>query len=197
MSAQAQAVLIAVAVAILAVAAGTLDTAGTMLIAAHDLDIAGMAYTEAALTAFGFCWLARQRTGAGSQARRQAARSRGQDEAGFRAPAPMAAELSALSREFDATVLRLRESHERERRMERSRRQLIAWAIRDLRTPLAGLQAMTEAPDDGIAADASRYHRQIHPAGPGPHPSGESIPEPRPGPTPHFSRFGPATSRLA
>jgi signal transduction histidine kinase len=73
----------------------------------------------------------------------------------------MTAELSALSREFDATVLRLRESRERERCMERSRRQLVAWAIRDLQTPLARLQAMAEALEDGIAADVSRYHQQI------------------------------------
>jgi signal transduction histidine kinase len=152
----------AAAVAILAVAAGTLGTASAMLITPHSLDIAGIAYAETALAAFGLSWLAGRQTRAGSQALRQAAGTPGQDEASFRAPAgPMAAGLSALSREFDATVLRLRESRERERRMERSRRQLIAWAIRDLLTPLAGLQAMTEAPDDGIAADASRHHRQI------------------------------------
>jgi signal transduction histidine kinase len=45
--------------------------------------------------------------------------------------------------------------------MELSRRQLVAWVSHDLRTPIAGLRAMTEALEDGIAADASRYHRQI------------------------------------
>ncbi len=32
----------------------------------------------------------------------------------------------------------------------------------DLRAPLAGLQAMAEALQDGIARDPARYHRQIH-----------------------------------
>ncbi len=31
----------------------------------------------------------------------------------------------------------------------------------DLRTPLAGLRAMAEALEDGVAADPARYHRQI------------------------------------
>jgi signal transduction histidine kinase len=73
----------------------------------------------------------------------------------------MAAELAALSRELAATAVKLNESRERERRMERSRRQLVAWVSHDLRTPLAGLRAMAEALEDGIAADAGRYHRQI------------------------------------
>jgi signal transduction histidine kinase len=73
----------------------------------------------------------------------------------------MAAELAALSRELDATALKLRESRESERRMDASRRQLVAWVSHDLRTPLAGLRAMAEALQDGIATDTRRYHRQI------------------------------------
>jgi signal transduction histidine kinase len=37
----------------------------------------------------------------------------------------------------------------------------VAWVSHDLRTPLAGLHAMAEALEDGIAADPDRYHRQI------------------------------------
>jgi len=99
---------------------------------------------------------------AGSLALRHAARSLGQEETGFSAPAgPMAAELAALSQELTATAGKLHESRERERRVERSRRQLVAWVSHDLRTPLAGLRAMAEALEDGIATDPDRYHRQI------------------------------------
>jgi signal transduction histidine kinase len=45
--------------------------------------------------------------------------------------------------------------------MEQSRRELVAWVSHDLRTPLAGLRAMAEALEDGIAEDPARYHRQI------------------------------------
>jgi signal transduction histidine kinase len=37
----------------------------------------------------------------------------------------------------------------------------VAWVSHDLRTPLAGLRAMAEALEDGLAADPPRYHKQI------------------------------------
>jgi signal transduction histidine kinase len=152
----------AAAVAILAVVAGTLGTANAMFISHHDLGVVGMVCVVAGLVAFGFSWLLGRQIETSSQALRKAARSLGQDGTGFSAPAgPMAAELAALSRELDATALKLRESRERERRMEASRRQLVAWVSHDLRTPLAGLRAMAESLQDGIATDTGRRHRQI------------------------------------
>lgn len=44
---------------------------------------------------------------------------------------------------------------------ERTRRELVAWVSHDLRTPLAGMRAMTEALEDGVAPDTARYHRQL------------------------------------
>jgi signal transduction histidine kinase len=153
---------VASAVAILAVVAGTLGTANAMFISHHDLGVVGMVCVVAGLVAFGFSWLLGRQIQTSSRALRKAARSLGQDETGFSAPAgPMAAELAALSRELDATALKLREARESERRMDASRRQLVAWVSHDLRTPLAGLRAMAEALQDGIATDTPRYHRQI------------------------------------
>ena len=150
------------AIAVLAVVAGTLGTANAMFISQHDLRVVGMVCVVAGLVAFGFSWLLGRQVEAGSLALRRAARSLGQEETGFSAPAgPMAAELAALSRELTATARKLQESRDRERRIDRSRRQLVAWVSHDLRTPLAGLRAMAEALEDGIAADPDRYHRQI------------------------------------
>ena len=56
---------------------------------------------------------------------------------------------------------RLAEAREREQRLEDSRRELVSWVSHDLRTPLAGIRAMAEALEDGVAVDPSRYHRQI------------------------------------
>ena len=56
------------------------------------------------------------------------------------------------------------EARERERRLEESRRQLVAWVSHDLRTPLAGLRAMAEALEDGVVDDeatVSHYHRRM------------------------------------
>ena len=48
---------------------------------------------------------------------------------------------------------RLAESRARERALESSRRELVAWVSHDLRTPLAGLRAMSEALVDGVVSD--------------------------------------------
>ena len=153
----------AIAIAVLAVVAGTLGTANAMFISQHDLRVVGMVCVVAGLVASGISWLLGRQIEASSLALRQAARSMGQEGSGFRpAAGPMSAELAALSRELTATAAKLTESRERERRIEQSRRQLVAWVSHDLRTPLAGLQAMAEALQDGIATDPARYHRRIH-----------------------------------
>lgn len=96
-----------------------------------------------------------------SRALTLAARSFG-DGGDFAAPDGAAtAELAALSRELQATSAKLAESRDRERALESSRRELVAWISHDLRTPLAGLRAMSEALEDGVAADPDRYLRQI------------------------------------
>jgi signal transduction histidine kinase len=69
----------------------------------------------------------------------------------------LAAELVAARREADAAA-------ERQRLLEQSRRELVAWVSHDLRTPLAGIRAMVEALDDGVVSDEGtvrRYHRQL------------------------------------
>ncbi|UYM04550.1 sensor histidine kinase [Solicola gregarius] len=56
------------------------------------------------------------------------------------------------------------EAVERERAAERSRRELLVWLSHDLRTPLAGVIAMTEALDDGVVSepdDVREYARRI------------------------------------
>lgn len=48
-----------------------------------------------------------------------------------------------------------------EKKIEASRRELVAWMSHDLRTPLAGIRAMAEALEDGVAEDPSRYLRRM------------------------------------
>jgi len=74
------------------------------------------------------------------------------------------AELSGLSDGLVAAHERLAAARERERALEASRRELVAWVSHDLRTPLAGLRAMAEALEDGIVRDietVSTYHTQM------------------------------------
>ncbi|SCF17485.1 His Kinase A (phospho-acceptor) domain-containing protein [Micromonospora coriariae] len=56
------------------------------------------------------------------------------------------------------------QARERERQLEKGRRDLVAWVSHDLRTPLAGLRAMAEALEDGVVRDpdtVDEYHRRI------------------------------------
>ena len=74
------------------------------------------------------------------------------------------AELAELVAELDAVRLRLNDSRNRERALEQSRRELVAFMSHDLRTPLAGLRAMAEALEDGVVRDTAgvaEYHRRI------------------------------------
>lgn len=150
------------AVLVLAIMAGTLGTAEAMFLSPHDLRVVVMVCVVAAVVAIGFGGLLGRQVEASSLALRQAARSLDDEDGGYRSPAgPMTAELAALSRELAVTGERLKAARERERALEQSRRQLVAWVSHDLRMPLAGLRAMAEALEDGIAAEPDRYHRQI------------------------------------
>ena len=69
-----------------------------------------------------------------------------------------------MSAELETAHGLLAEARDRERALEASRRELVAWVSHDLRTPLAGLRAMAEALEDGVVTDrqtVSRYHAQI------------------------------------
>jgi signal transduction histidine kinase len=68
---------------------------------------------------------------------------------GARAPTTGPAELAELAGSFNEMAARLEELFD-------ARRQLVAWASHDLRTPIASIQAMLEALEDGLA-EPERY----------------------------------------
>jgi signal transduction histidine kinase len=73
----------------------------------------------------------------------------------------LTAELEAVRRELNATAQGLAESRSREQALESARRELVAWVSHDLRTPLAGLRAMSEALEDGVVEEPELYYKQI------------------------------------
>ncbi|WP_327721550.1 HAMP domain-containing histidine kinase [Streptomyces sp. NBC_00490] len=149
------------AVGIVAMLAGTLAVAWAMFLSPHDLTVVTTVVAMAAVVSLATALLLGRWVVARSRELAVAARSFG-DGGDFAAPGvPATAELEHLSRELAATSARLAESRERERALEASRRELVAWISHDLRTPLAGLRAMSEALEDGVAADPTRYLRQM------------------------------------
>ena len=69
-----------------------------------------------------------------------------------------------LGRRLAAESVWAAAARDRERSLEANRRELIAWVSHDLRTPLAGLRAMSEALADGVVTDPSTvasYHGRL------------------------------------
>ncbi|MGH9005781.1 MAG: sensor histidine kinase, partial [Acidimicrobiia bacterium] len=58
----------------------------------------------------------------------------------------------------------LDQARTRERTLEASRRELVAWVSHDLRSPLAAIRAMAEALEDGVVSDpdtVANYHHRL------------------------------------
>ncbi len=152
------------AVTVAAMLAGTLSVAWAMFLSAHDLRIVVLVCAVAAVVSPLVAALLARRMVRGSRALAAAARAIGEGEgpAPFVLPGePVTRELADLGRALEATSARLAASRERERALESSRRELVAWISHDLRTPLAGLRAMTEALEDGVAEDPHAYHARM------------------------------------
>ncbi|MCX4782672.1 sensor histidine kinase [Streptomyces sp. NBC_01264] len=149
------------AVTVTAMLAGTLAVAQAMFLSRHDLGVVTLVVAMAAMVSLAVALVLGRWVVARSRELSLAARDFGEGGS-FAAPPGLAtAELDSLSRELAATSGKLAVSRERERALETSRRELVAWISHDLRTPLAGLRAMSEALEDGMAEDQARYHRQI------------------------------------
>lgn len=154
-------VSVVAAVAVTAMLAGTLAVAQAMFLSRHDLSVVTTVVAMAAVVSLLTALLLGRWVVARSRELVLAARDFG-DGGDYSAPArPATAELADVSRELAATSAKLAESRDRERALESSRRELVAWISHDLRTPLAGLRAMSEALEDGVAAEPERYLRQI------------------------------------
>jgi len=147
-------------VAVLAVVAGVVGTARAMFLSPHDYSVVLSVSLVAGVLALLFSMAVGHTVVQSSRSLRQDARRFG-DSGRFVAARRGPAEFQQLAAELTRTSERLTESRIREAALEDSRRELVSWVSHDLRTPLAGLRAMTEALEDGLADDPVRYHTQM------------------------------------
>lgn len=152
----------------LAIAAvGTLVSLGNlyalssaMFVSTHDATALAVVLTYALASgvaaAFG---AARASAAALDRVAGAARRLAGGDPAARVGPLDAGPELDRLGEALDRMADRIQEVRVRERRVEETRRDLITSVSHDLRTPLANLQAMVEAVDDGVVADPRSLRR--------------------------------------
>jgi len=109
----------------------------------HDLTILAAAVASSSV-ALGAALLLARSISTPIERLRGVAASLARGELDVRAVAAGPAEVDQLSAAFNSMAANLEELFD-------ARRQLVAWASHDLRTPLASLQAMLEALEDGLA----------------------------------------------
>jgi len=147
-----------------AVAVGAAVAARSMFISSHDLSVLGVILAASATVGILVSLMLGARVAAAVRALRAAARRIGDGDLQPTVEGPPPGELAALARELSDMTVRLDESRRRERVIEGSRRELVAWISHDLRTPLAAIRAMAEALEDGVVSDdetMARYHGAI------------------------------------
>ena len=152
---------------VVAVASGAWAVSHAMFQSHHDFQVLWVVLAAAALVGGGTAVLLGRRVEAASQSlvektrRIGAADGTGSD----RREQPVATlELARLGRELDEMSVALDAARARERALEGSRRELVAWVSHDLRSPLAAIRAMAEALEDGVVSDpatVARYHHQL------------------------------------
>ncbi|MGH3276516.1 MAG: sensor histidine kinase [Streptosporangiaceae bacterium] len=152
------------AVTVLATLAGVVVIATEMFISAADRDVVTAVVVIGGVAGFAVALLVGRRVSRSSRLLLSAVQEVGRSGAYAAPRAVLPAELAGLSDGLALAHHRLAQARERERALEASRRELVAWVSHDLRTPLAGLRAMAEALEDGVVTDSvtvSRYHSQI------------------------------------
>lgn len=148
--------------------AGVLATVLTMFVSLDDRNVLVSLSGVAGVAGLAVAIVLGRGTARGGRQLRATVAAVGDPER-FTPPSPelvnkLPAELADIARELERTHNRITDLREREQAIESSRRELVAWVSHDLRTPLAGLQAMAEALEDRVVVDpdtVSRYHAQI------------------------------------
>ena len=126
--------------AVVAIGVGVWVGGRAMFLSEHDLWALGVILAVAGTVGIGSALVLGRRVGVASEALVTMARELGADDARLVGPdRSTPQELARLHRELEETSRRLDDARARERTLDASRRELVAWVSHDLRTPLAGI----------------------------------------------------------
>jgi signal transduction histidine kinase len=147
-----------------AVGAGSVAAAQAMFLSRHDLHTLFVILAAAGTVGLLGSMTLGRRVADASRSLTEVARRIGDGDPAAPADQPSPAEFARLAEDLEAMSARLEEAHRKERALEGSRRELVAWVSHDLRTPLAGIRAMVEALQDGVVSDpatVAAYQRNL------------------------------------
>jgi signal transduction histidine kinase len=157
---------------VLAVAATVVINVELMFLSAHDTAVILLAVSIALLVAVVGGWLVSRRFTLASRHLQDSIGLLVSDSQGIRASdvrqadnadtdRGLPAELARVEKELTEARQTLADARQRERAAERSRQELVSFMSHDLRTPLAGLQALAEGLEDGVITDVRGTLRHI------------------------------------
>jgi signal transduction histidine kinase len=157
---------------VLAVAATVVINVELMFLSAHDTTVILLAVSIALVVAVVGGWLVSRRFSLASRHLQDSIGLLVSDSQGVPASdvrqhdntdtdRGLPAELARVERELTEARQTLADARQRERAAERSRQELVSFMSHDLRTPLAGLQALAEGLEDGVISDVPGTLRHI------------------------------------
>jgi signal transduction histidine kinase len=135
--------------------------AAGMLLSQHDLAVVLATLPVAAGAGIAFGVVNARLVGRDLEALAGAARRLATGDLDARAPLGGTAEIADVAATLNLAATRLTEARDRERAMEASRRDLVAWASHDLRTPLTSLRIVAEALADDVVTDEATRRRYL------------------------------------
>ena len=151
-------------VIVAAIGLGVFVAAEAMFIGPHDLVVIEVVLVAVATVGVTASVVLAGRVVATSASLVEATRRIGGSDRSTVPPVSGPPELARLAEELTQMEARLDDARRRERSVEKSRRELVAWVSHDLRTPLAAIRAMVEALEDRVVEDSEtvdRYHAML------------------------------------
>ncbi len=149
---------------VVATAAGVAAAAQAMFLSAHDLGVLAVVLVLSASVAISAGWSLGRHITAGLATIGEQVGALDGDAVEVPDVELAGADLRQLSAALAQAHRQLAEARAATERLERSRRELVAWVSHDLRSPIGAVRAMAEALEDGVVTDAAEvetYHQAI------------------------------------
>jgi len=134
-------------------------SAQLMFISEYDLHVTGVLLLFAGVIAVMFGFFISRAITEGIQELADAAALIAQGKLGTRLSVEGSDELADFARTFNWMAQSLQDLDAQKRHLDQERRDLIAWASHDLRTPVTSIRAMIEALADGVVEDPATMAR--------------------------------------